>query len=214
MRSLDRLLGATRGLSRVAVWVAGGLLILAAFMVTVDVILRKLFSISFGGADEITGYVFAIGTAWAFTFTLLERSNIRIDALYMLLPRRVRAALDLVAMLGLGVFMFFVTKGAFSVFYGSMGWPFGESEIWSVSVTPLVTPLAIPQGLWFFGLALFMFALALVLIRSALALFQGDLATPAQLAAPRSAEEEVREELHMAEAAHAERVAAARREDR
>ncbi|MCZ6552510.1 MAG: TRAP transporter small permease subunit, partial [SAR324 cluster bacterium] len=84
---LDRLLEKTHRLSRVAVWVAGALLIFAAIMVSVDVILRKLFSISMAGADEITGHIFAIGTAWAFTFTLLERANVRIDALHQLFPR-------------------------------------------------------------------------------------------------------------------------------
>ena len=161
-RLLDRLLEKMAKTSRIAVWIAGGALILAAFMVSIDVILRKTISVSMGGADEITGYVFAVGTAWAFTFTLLDRANVRIDALYQFLPPYVRAILDIVSMIVLGGFMFLVTKGAYSVFYGSLGWPFGESEFWSVSITPLLTPLAIPQGLWLVGLILFLFALALV----------------------------------------------------
>ncbi len=201
---LDRLLEKTHQLSRVAVWVAGGLLIFAAVMVTVDVILRKLFSVSMAGADEITGYIFAIGTAWAFTFTLLERANVRIDALYQLFPRLVRAVMDVVAVLVMGGFMFFVTKGAYSVFHGSLGWPFGDTDFWSVSITPLQTPLALPQGLWLIGLAFFLFALALVSIRAVVALAQGDLAAVSRVAGPRTHQEEVLEELHMAEAAHAE----------
>lgn len=204
---LDRLLEKTESVSRIAVWIAGGALLLAACVVSIDVILRKLFSISMGGADEIMGYVFAIGTAWAFTFTLLERGNVRIDALYQLLPRPVRAVLDIVSTLVLGWFMFLVTKAAYSVFYGSMGWPFGDTEFWSVSITPLLTPLAIPQGLWVLGLILFMFAIVLVLVRSVVALAKGDLAAVARVAGPRTQDEEVEEELHMAEATHAESVA-------
>lgn len=201
---LDRLLQKTERLSRIAVWVAGGALIFAAFMVTVDVILRKLFSVTMGGADEITGYIFAIGTAWALTFTLLGRANVRIDALYQLLSRPVRALLDVVAVLVLGGFMFFVTKGAYSVFYGSLGWPFGETDFWSVSITPLQTPLAIPQGLWLVGLVFFLIALLLVSLRSLVALAQGDLAAVFKVAGPRTQREEVKEELQMAEAARTE----------
>jgi TRAP-type C4-dicarboxylate transport system permease small subunit len=204
---LDLLMRKTERVSRFAVWIAGGALILAAFMVTIDVTLRKLFSISMGGADEITGYVFAIGTTWAFTFTLLDRANVRIDALYQFLPRYVRAVMDIFSVLVLGFFMFLVTKGAYSVFYGSLGAPFGDTEFWSVSITPLLTPLALPQGLWLLGMILFMFALALVFVRSLVALVKGDLATVARVAGPKTQQEEVDEELHMAEAAHAESIA-------
>ena len=204
---LDRILDKMGKLSQIAVWIAGGTLICAAFVVSIDVILRKLFSISMGGADEIMGYVFAVGTAWAFTFTLLGRGNVRIDALYQFLPRRVRAVLDIVSVLVLGWFMLLVTKAAYSVFYGSMGWPFGDTEFWSVSITPLLTPLAIPQGFWLLGLLLFMFAISLLLVRSVMALVKGDLATVARVIGPRTQDEEVKEELHIAEAAHAESVA-------
>lgn len=204
---LDLLMRKTEKVSRIAVWIAGGALILSAFMVTIDVTLRKLFSISMGGADEITGYVFAIGTTWAFTFTLLDRANVRIDALYQFLPRHVRAGLDIFSVLVLGFFMFLVTKGAYSVFYGSLGAPFGETDFWSVSITPLLTPLALPQGLWLLGMLLFMFTLALVFVRSLVALLKGDLATVARIAGPKTQQQEVDEELHMAETAHAESIA-------
>ena len=211
---LDRLLAKMERLSLYAVWVAGAALIFAACMVTVDVILRYLFSISMAGADEITGYIFAAGTAWAFSFTLLERGNVRIDALSQLLPRKVRAALDIIGILVLGGFMALVTKGAYSVFKGSLGWPFGETDFWSVSITPLLTPLAIPQGIWLLGLLLFMFALSLVLLRALVALAQGDLATVSRVAGPRTHEEEVKDELHMAEALHAESRAREKAEEK
>jgi TRAP-type C4-dicarboxylate transport system permease small subunit len=211
---IDRLLGKMERLSRIAIWVAGAALIFAACMVSVDVILRYLFSISMAGADEITGYIFAVGTTWAFSFTLLDRGNVRIDALYQLLPRRVRAVLDIIGILALGGFMALVTKGAYSVFKGSLGWPFGDTDFWSVSITPLLTPLAIPQGFWLVGLGLFMTALSLVLLRSLVALAQGDLAAISRVAGPRTHEEEVEEELHMAEAMHAESLAREKTEDK
>ncbi len=180
------------------------MLIFAACMVTVDVLVRKAFSMSMGGADEVTGYIFAISTAWALSYALLGRANVRIDAFYQLLPRRLGAVLDSLGLLVLGGFMTLVTLAAYTVFYGSLGWPFGESDFWSVSITPLLTPLALPQGLWFLGLVLFMVTLVLVLLRAVLALARGDLATVARLAGPRSHQEEVEEELHSVEAAQAE----------
>jgi len=204
---LDRLLQKMEKVARFSVWVGGAMLIFAACMVTVDVTVRKAFSMSMGGADEITGYIFAIGTAWAFSLALLDRSNVRIDALYQLLPRKVCAAMDILGLLVLGGFMALVTRSAYQVFHGSLGWPFGDTDFWSVSVTPLLTPLAIPQGLWLLGLLMFMVTWVLVLLRALQALLAGDLAKVAGIAGPRTQQEEVEEELHMAELAHAEMLA-------
>ena len=79
------------GVSRVAVWCGGAALLLSAIMVTLDVIARKLFSITISGSDEISGYVFAAATTWAYSFCLFSKSNIRIDALYTHLSVRSRA---------------------------------------------------------------------------------------------------------------------------
>ena len=78
-------------LSRGAVWVGGFGLLIAAFVVTADVISRKVFNVTMSGSDEISGYVFAAATAWAYSFALLHRANIRIDSLYNVLNLKVRA---------------------------------------------------------------------------------------------------------------------------
>lgn len=62
---MDRLLAWDRRLARLLVWIGGSGLLFAAFMVTVDVILRDLFAMTIGGADEISGYIFAVSTAFA-----------------------------------------------------------------------------------------------------------------------------------------------------
>lgn len=56
---LIRTQGALDRVSEIAVWVAGAALLMTAFMVGLEVIMRKLFNSSLGGADEISGYVFA-----------------------------------------------------------------------------------------------------------------------------------------------------------
>src|SRR3546814_3028249 len=74
---LDRWLGLADRISRYAIWFGGTLVLVSAFVVSVDVLLRKIFLISMGGSDELSGYAFAIGTAWALGFTLLRRANVR-----------------------------------------------------------------------------------------------------------------------------------------
>ena len=76
--------------ARYTVWAGGVLMLVAAVVVTLDVLQRKvshLTGLSISGSDEISGYLFAISTAWAFSFALLHRANVRVDALYLVLPR-------------------------------------------------------------------------------------------------------------------------------
>ena len=184
---LDSILQRVTKLSQVAVWLGGALLIFAALMTTVDVVLRKVLNWSFGGADEIAGYMFAISTAFAMSYALLQRSHVRIDALYTVLPPRVRTVLDVLAFLMLASFLVLITERAFAVWWGSY-----ESS--SVSITPLVTPLALPQGFWFAGFVFVMFVIALMTMRIAVAVFQRDWVRIAELVGARGLDEEVEEE--------------------
>src|SRR3546814_16859841 len=82
-------------IARLAVWAGGCMLLFAACLVTVDVLMRRLIGVTFTGADEISAYLFAISTRRAFTWVLLHRGNIRIDARYLVLPTPTRAGLTL-----------------------------------------------------------------------------------------------------------------------
>ena len=83
---IDRLLNAARRTIRILVWIGGTLIITSAFLITLAIILRKLFNISFAGADELSGYAFGIATSFSFAYALFERAHIRVDALYNLFP--------------------------------------------------------------------------------------------------------------------------------
>ena len=61
----------------VAIAIGIGLLACAAF-VLLDIVLRQVGG-SFGGTDEISGYVMAIATSWGMAYTLLELGHVRID---------------------------------------------------------------------------------------------------------------------------------------
>ena len=189
---LDSLLQRANRLSQVAVWIGGALLIFAALMTTVDVILRKLFNWSFGGADEIAGYMFAISTALAMSYALLQRTHVRIDALYTVLPPRIRTVLDILAFLMLAGFLGLITERAYAVFIGSY-----ESS--SVSITPLVTPLAVPQAFWFAGFVFVTIVVVLITLRIVVAVFQRDWVRIAQLIGARGLDEEVEEEKRAAQ---------------
>ncbi len=187
MRSLDALLRGADRLSHWAVWGGGILMLLAAFLVSAEVLLRKFLLITIGGADELSGYAFAIGTAWALSFTLLRRAHVRVDALYGLLPQRLRAVLDIAALVSLAVFASLLAWHAAAMWETS--WAFGAR-----ATTPLQTPLWIPQGLWVLGLALFVLVILALLLRTAIALLGGDLACVQALAGARTVKEDAAEE--------------------
>ncbi len=184
---LGRLLRRAESLSRGAVWFGGALTLACVFLICFDVLARKFFGFTTGGADELSGYVFAISTSWALAFVVLQRANVRVDVLYQHLPVRLSAILDWLSLVALGVFMVFLTYHASSVAQTS----------WirhAAANTPLATPLWVPQGLWVLGLLWMCVVLALMLIRASVALVTGDLATVRALCGVRSAEEEAEEE--------------------
>lgn len=175
-------------ISRWAAWAGGSMLIAAAFVVTAEVVSRKGFGFAFSGSDEIASYLFAIGTAWSLAFVLIGRANVRIDALYMHLSARIRAVLDLLSLVALGVFMLMLGDRALTMVMGSL-------ESGARSNTPLRTLLGIPQALWFAGLVLFLLVLLLVLMRAASLLMKGDLRGVNATAGVQTQDEEVRGEL-------------------
>lgn len=183
---LARLLHRAEALSRIAVWVGGALTLGAVFLISYDILVRKLFNVTIGGADEISSYVFAISTSWSLAFVVLQRANVRVDVLYERLPVRLSAFLDWLSLVALAVFLVFLTWHAYSVAETS----FVRN---AAANTPLATPLWLPQGLWVAGLVWMCVVLALMLIRASVAMVSGDLATVKALCGVISAREEAEE---------------------
>lgn len=189
---LDRWIGLADRLSVIAVRLGGALMLAAALLVSLDVVLRKVLDFTLGGADELAGYAFAIGTSWALAFTLLRRANVRVDALYGRLPERVTAFLDLTALLALLVFVGYLTWRGALVLQDTLRFN-------AHATTPLATPLWIPQSLWIAGFALFLFTLAPLILSVAVALISGDLAKVRRFAGARTlAEDASAEKAHAA----------------
>ena len=171
--------------------VFGGLLILAsALLVTTDVIFRKIFGWTLAGADELSGYAFGAATMLALSAALLGRTNIRIDIAYQGFPRPLRAAADLLGLVLLVGFLAVVTYLAYGVLADSV-------THWSRSITPLRTPLAIPQGLWFAGLVLACLTGVVLIVAVSVSILRRDWATVQEIAGIKSVDEQVEEETHL-----------------
>ncbi len=191
---LDRAWAAVAAVARVAIVLGGAMLFVAAGVVTAEVVLRKglgaLFgwSFVFSGSDEISAYLFAVGTTWSMTHVLVMRGHVRIDALYGKFGPRTRAVLDFLALLALLVFVSALLERSWNVAYTSI-----SDEI--RSNTPLRIPLAWAQVPWFGGIALFALALVLSVLRTGIALARGDFAAATGIAGAVTQDEEIESEL-------------------
>ncbi|MGE3918740.1 MAG: TRAP transporter small permease subunit, partial [Hyphomicrobiaceae bacterium] len=144
--------------------------------------------LTFSGSDEISGYLFAVGTSWSLSHTLVTRGHVRIDAVYGNLSPAVRAWLDLVALVCLAVFVGALVERA-----------------WDVSVTNLIEynrsntnlriPLAWSQLPWMAGIVLFFTTMVVAILRTIGLLLRGDYATVNAIAGASSQDEEIESEL-------------------
>ena len=177
-----------RRLSRFGLLFGGTLVLLAAVLIGIDVLLRKFFETSIGGAGELAGYALALGTSWSLGAALLDRNHIRIDSLYTHFPRGLRLALDLV---GIGLFIGFFGLIALR------GWAVVEQS-WvssSRSHTALATPTVIPQFVWVLGLAMLVVLGCMLLVHAALLIARGQAGAATRAISTRSAAEEVEDEV-------------------
>ena len=175
VETLDRLIDRTYIVSRISLWVAGAFMIATVFMVGAEVVLRKFGSGLVTGASEVGGYMLATCSVWAFSYTLLTRSNIRFDVFYLYCGPRLRAALDFLGLLVLGVFIAAVTYYSFDVLATSIR--FGAQ-----STSSLAVPLWLPQSVWVAGLVFLCWTILTLAVRVFVALLRQDLDTVARLA--------------------------------
>lgn len=157
--------GLLERLARYLVWIAGGLILACAVLVTLDVFARFLFNDNLFESFEITIYTYAVTVAFSFAFALTSKTHIRIDVIYGRLPSAQRALLDIAAMTmlaGLAVVLCFY---AWSTTKQSFGFP-GPGRLGAVSASDLSVPLAIPQAMWSLGLSWFALVCVIYLVRA------------------------------------------------
>lgn len=148
----DGLLGAAlQGAARVSRWLArigGAMMLVCAILVSLDVVVRAAFKVTYFESFELSTYAFAIATALGLSYALVSRAHIRIEVLYMLLPARRRGWVDLFAYVVLSVC-------ALTLLYWSAQLVLGNYQSGARSNSSLSLPLVIPQGIWLIGLAWF-----------------------------------------------------------
>jgi TRAP-type C4-dicarboxylate transport system permease small subunit len=187
------MLNAFHRVAQIGVWFGGLAMLLTAFLVSAEVLLRSFFSIGLSAASEISSYVLAVSAAWGFSFALLHRSHVRVDAAIRLLPRQVVAWVDVIALGALTWYALMLVVHGWEVF--AQSWQRNAR-----AMTPLLTPLWVPQGLWWAGLCVFLATCLLVLILALVAVIRGDLRGVNALAGTVSAQEEAESEIREAQA--------------
>jgi len=185
---MEALMNGARRVAHWGLWFGGALILLAAILIGIDVVMRKFFNASIGGADEIAGYALALGTAWSLAAALIDRAHIRIDSLYVLFPRRLRFVLDVVGLVLFVAFFALVARHGWNVV--AQSWSSG-----SRSQSALQTPTVIPQFIWFAGLAAFVVIGIVLLVYALVLASRGEHAAVAKAISTRSAEEEVADEI-------------------
>jgi TRAP-type C4-dicarboxylate transport system permease small subunit len=174
--------------SRAASLIFGVLMLALAAAVTLETLVRKIFSISLGGVDELSGYAIAVGAPLAFAVALIERSHIRINIFYLRLGERTRGMLDSLAVVSLGalaIFLFIFTVITVR-----------ETQTYqSIAQTPWATPLIYPQFLWMLGMGAFLVSAVWLSMKAVLMMARGDWKGLTHLGGPGTIEEELKAEL-------------------
>lgn len=174
--------------SRISAVAFGTMMLLLSAVIAVETLVRKLFSVSLGGVDEISGYAIAIGAPLAFTVALVEQSHIRINLLHMKMPPRVQAVMNLIAALLLAALAVFLLVFTFRTV--------GETRLYrSIAQTPWATPLVWPQTVWLIAMSVFAAASVWMALRALWLAVSGDWHGLNRGFAPDSVEDELKAEL-------------------
>lgn len=192
---ISRLADAATGLRRLLEhlttlmgYVSGWGFIACAFFISFDVLARKFLGFSSQATTEITAYMLAMGITWGLAHTLSMRAHVRIDLLITKLPEKLRYAMHLVSLLALAVLIGFLAKASYDLV--------DESLLFRATDTSVLRiPLAIPQGLWAFGIGIFAVLIFVMFVENLLLVLAGRGAEAEANLMPRSYTEEVAEAL-------------------
>jgi TRAP-type C4-dicarboxylate transport system permease small subunit len=162
-------------------------LVLAGAVAT-ETIMRKVFNRSLQGVDELGGYILALAGATSFAVALASRAHIRIDLLHDRLPLMLRVILNILAQLAIVVCAIALLRMAWFAYDES-------SVLGATAQTPWATPLKYPQSLWVAALLPFLIVSVVEVGRMLLLLVRGDARTLDRTYGPRTAQDELEEEL-------------------
>ena len=174
--------------SRVAGIVFGSMCLFMAAVVSLEIVLRKVFAISLQGTNELSGYIMAVSSCIAAAVAVQGRNHIRIDILHYRLPRQAQAVLNVLAACCLSVLGCILSYAAWRVLTDS--WDFQ-----STSATPWATPLVYPQGLWLLALLVFTIMTLITSANAVRLLLRNDVTALCDNFQPRASRQEAEEEM-------------------
>jgi TRAP-type C4-dicarboxylate transport system permease small subunit len=169
-------------------YLAGWGFILCAFFISFDVLARKFLGFSSQATTEITSYMLALGITWGLAHTLTLRAHVRIDLLINRLPPRLRHWMHLTSLFALAVFAGFLAKASYDLVDESLLFRATDTSVLSI-------PLALPQGMWAFGLIVFALLIIIMLFENLLLILAGRGAEAEANLTPRTFTEDVDEAL-------------------
>lgn len=173
---------------KVLAWAFGAIFVALSIVVSVETLARKLFNYSIQGADELGGYALAAGSVIAFSLALIGRNHIRVDVFHEHFAKWLRAWLNMLSYVLLAAFAVLLAIVAFKVVADTLAYR-------STAPTPWQTPLIWPQSVWYAGLVVFALLAFGYAVRAVWLLARGDIDGINRDFHPKSAKEEVKEEL-------------------
>ena len=169
-------------------WLFGLLLVALSLFVALETVSRKLFNHSFQGADELGGYVLAIGGALSFSVALIERGHIRIDLVHEKLGPKTQAVLNWLASVSLAAMGLFLARYCWIVVIDTV-------EYGSTAPTAWATPMVYPQGVWYGAMLIFTGLSLWMAVSATRLLLKGDIDGLNKEFHTKSAKEELEDEL-------------------
>lgn len=166
----------------------GAIMIVLSFGVAAETILRKFFSHSMGGIDELGGYAVAVVAPLAFIVAAYEQAHIRINILHGKLPLRARAVLNIVSAVSLGLLALFLLYFTLKTVQDTLAYR-------SIAQTPWATPLIYPQTVWLVAMLAFTIGTLVIAGRTVMLALRGDWGMLDRKYGPGSPQDELEAEL-------------------
>ena len=182
--------GVIAGFTDVAALACGWWLIALSAVTCVEMLGRKVFGFSLQGVDEVGSYTYAVVGSIGFAHTLITRSHTRVDFLISRFSPRVRALLNLSAMLTLAGLAFLCLWRGSQVVRESI-------DLKATASTPLATPMWLPQSIWLAGYVLFAVVAAWAAWDALRLFFRGDLGRVNDRFGPQTLDEEIEAETEL-----------------
>lgn len=192
IRVVDGLCGVLQAITRRACLAAGWALVVLSVVIAVNVVTRKLFNFSLQGVDEYGGYCLAICASIGFSQAAYERAHIRISVLVDLLPTRLRAVSDVLALV-------LLTAMAVTLAVKATDVALTSHAMQALATSALRTKLAIPQAMWAAALCWFSFILLVQCLHALLQLVRRDWVGICRTYGVPSVNDEIEEELRAAQ---------------